>query len=62
MKGGWNRNSLNINEFHFHKTYKLCIGSSPSPGQVSLPTGQPFAAEASAGVSETRSPVDEQPP
>ena len=32
---------------------KLCIGSSPGAGQVSLCRGQPLVATASGGVSST---------
>ena len=41
---------------------KLWMGSTPVALQVSRPVGHPEAAEASAGVSETESPVPLHPP
>ena len=41
---------------------KFLIGSVPGAVQVSRPVGQPKAAEASAGVSETASPEPVHPP
>lgn len=38
------------------------MGSTPVEEQVSRPVGHPEAAEASAGVSLTESPLPEHPP
>jgi len=37
------------------------MGSTPDEEQVSRPVGHPLAGEASVGVSDTRSPLPEQP-